>query len=205
MGDNCCGGLSRRDLLKSAACGFGLTALTQLLAEASEDPLAPRAAHVPARARRVIFLFMRGGPSHMDTFEYKPQLQADNGKTLPYAIPRLQKAQGRNLGQLLGSPFRFGRYGNGDLWISELFPNIARHANDLCVLNGMHTDGVDHGQAINRLHTGADTFVRPSLGSWVSYGLGSENRNLPAFVTISPLKGDIGVRSYSNAFLPAAH
>jgi hypothetical protein len=141
----------------------------------------------------------------MDTFEYKPRLQADHGKTLPFAIPRLQKAQGRNLGLLLGSPFRFGRYGDGGLWISELFPNIARHANDLCVLNGMHTDGVDHGQAINRLHTGADTFVRPSLGSWVSYGLGSENRNLPAFVTISPLKGDIGVRSYSNAFLPAAH
>ena len=205
MGDDCCGGLSRRRLLKGAACGFGLTALTQLWAEASEDPQAPRAAHVPARARRVIFLFMRGGPSHMDTFEYKPRLQADDGKTLPYAIPRLQKAQGRNLGRLLASPFRFGRYGTGGLWISDLFPKVAAHANDLCVLNGMHTDGVDHGQAINRLHTGADTFVRPSLGSWVSYGLGTENRNLPAFVTISPLKGDIGVRSYSNAFLPAAY
>jgi hypothetical protein len=205
MADGCCGGLSRRELLKGAACGFGLTALTHLWAEAADDPLAPKAAQLPARARRVIFLFMHGGPSHMDTFEYKPRLQADDGKTLPFAIPRLQKAQGRNLGRLLGSPFHFARHGEGGLWISELFPHLAKKAADLCVLNGMHTDGVDHGQAINRLHTGSDTFVRPSLGSWVSYGLGTENRNLPGFVTISPLKGDIGVRGFSNAFLPAAY
>ncbi len=206
MARDCCGGLSRRELLKSAACGFGLTALTHLWADAraSDDPLAPRPAHVPARARRVIFLFMHGGPSHLDTFDYKPRLQADDGKAPPFEIPRLQKEQKRNLGKLLGSPFRFARHGSGGLWISELFPRLAGHADDLCVLNGMHTDGVDHGQAINRLHTGADTAVRPSLGSWVSYGLGTENRNLPAFVTISPLKGDIGVRSCSNAFLPAA-
>src|SRR6185369_9763784 len=204
MSDDCCGGFSRRDLLKGAACGFGLTALRHLFAEASDDPLAPRPSLQPARARRVIFLFMHGGPSHMDTFDYKPRLQADHDKTLPYAIPRLQKAQGRNLGKLLASPFSFSRYGKGGLWISELFPRIAERADDLCVLNGMHTDGVDHGQAINRLHTGSDTLVRPSLGAWVSYGLGTENRNLPGFVTISPLKGDTGVRSYSNAFLPAA-
>jgi hypothetical protein len=208
MADDCCGGLSRRELLKSAACGFGLTALTHLWADAlaaSGDEPGLRAAHLPPRARRVIFLFMHGGPSHMDTFEYKPRLQADDGKTLPFAIPRLQKEQGRNLGRLLASPFRFSRYGQGGLWISELFPHLARRADELCVLSGMHTDGVDHGQAINRLFTGSDTFVRPSLGAWVSYGLGSENRNLPSFVTISPLKGDIGVRSYSNAFLPAAY
>jgi len=207
MSNDCCSGLSRRDLLKSAACGFGLTALTHLWADArasSDDPLAPRPAQIPARARRVIFLFMHGGPSHMDTFDYKPRLQADDGKTLPYAIPRLQKAQGRNLGRLMASPFSFSRRGRGGLWISELFPHLAERADDLCVLNGMHTEGVDHGQATNRLHTGADTFVRPSVGAWVSYGLGTENRNLPAFVTISPLKGDTGVRSYSNAFLPAA-
>jgi hypothetical protein len=195
-------GPSRRSLLQSAACGFGLTALRGLCAD---EPLAPRAPAGRPRARRVIFLFMHGGPSHMDTFDYKPRLQADDGKTLPFAIPRLQKAQGRNLGKLMGSPFRFARHGAGGLWISELFPRLARQADRLCVLNGMHTDGVDHGQAIGRLHTGADTFVRPSVGSWVSYGLGSENRNLPAFVSISPLKGDIGVRGYSNAFLPAAY
>ncbi|HLY10352.1 MAG TPA: DUF1501 domain-containing protein [Planctomycetota bacterium] len=208
MSQDCCPKPSRRDLLKSAACGFGLTAFTHLWADAlasSDDPLAPRSAQIPPRARRVIFLFMHGGPSHLDTFDYKPRLQSDHGKTLPFAVPRLQKAQGRNLGTLMASPFRFSRHGEGGLWISELFPHVARHADRLCVLNGMHTDGVDHGQAINRLHTGADTFVRPSLGSWVSYGLGSENRNLPAFVTISPLMGDIGVRSYSNAFLPAAY
>jgi len=205
MAQECC---SRRELLKSAACGFGLTAFTHLWADAlasSDDPLAPRSAQIRPRARRVIFLFMHGGPSHMDTFEYKPGLQSAHGKTLPFAIPRLQKAQGRNLGTLMASPFRFERRGEGGLWISELFPHVARHADHLCLLNGMHTDGVDHGQAINRLHTGADTLVRPSMGSWVSYGLGSENRNLPAFVTISPLKGDTGVRSYSNAFLPAAY
>jgi hypothetical protein len=208
MGDDCCGGLSRRELLRSAACGFGLTALTHLWADAlasSDEPLAPKAAQLPARARRVIFLFMRGGPSHMDTFEYKPRLQADHGKTLPYALPRLQKELKRNLGTLLGSPFRFSRHGEGGLWISELFPHLAKRADDLCVLNGMHTEGVDHGQAINRLHTGSGTFVRPSVGSWVSYGLGTENQNLPGFVTITPLQGDIGVRGYSNAFLPAAY
>ena len=194
--------LSRRDLLKSAACGFGMTALADALAN---DPLSPRAAQIPPRAKRVIFLFMRGGPSHMDTFDYKPKLQADRDKPLPFAIPRLQKTQARNLGKLMASPFSFQRYGQGGLWISELFPHLARRADDLCVLNGMHTEGVDHGQATNRLHTGSDTFVRPSVGAWVSYGLGTENRNLPGFVTVSPLKGDIGVRSYSNAFLPAAY
>ncbi|HEX7899610.1 MAG TPA: DUF1501 domain-containing protein, partial [Planctomycetota bacterium] len=193
---------SRRDLLKSAACGFGMTALADALAN---DPLSPKTARIAARAKRVIFLFMRGGPSHMDTFDYKPKLQADRDKPLPFAIPRLQKAQGRNLGKLMASPFSFKRYGQGGLWMSELFPHLARRADDLCVLNGMHTEGVDHGQATNRLHTGADTFVRPSVGAWVSYGLGTENRNLPGFVTVSPLKGDIGVRGYSNAFLPAAY
>ena len=209
MGKDCCGGgMSRRELLRSAACGFGLTALTHLWADAmasSDDPLAPRAAQFPARARRVIFLFMHGGPSHMDTFDYKPKLQAEHGKTLPYEIPRLQKEQKRNLGRLLGSPFQFARYGQGGLWISELFPHLSRLADDLCVLNGMHTDGVDHGQATNRLHTGSDIFVRPSLGAWVSYGLGTENQNLPSFISLSPLKSDVGLRSYTNAFLPAAY
>src|SRR4029079_2784585 len=207
MSTDCCGGLSRRDLLKSAACGFGLTALTHLWADAkasSDDPLAPRPGHHPAPARRGIVPVIDGCPSHMDAFDYKPRLQADDGKTLPYAIPRLQKAQGRNLGRLMASPFSFSRRGRGGLWISELFPHLAERADDLCVLNGMHTEGVDHGQATNRLHTGADTFVRPSVEAWVSYGLGTENRNLPAFVTISPLKGDTAVRSYANAFPPAA-
>jgi len=137
----------------------------------------------------------------MDTFDYKPILQKSGGQELPFDIPRLQKA--RNLGKLLASPFEFQQHGDGGLWISSLFPNLAKHADRLCMLQAMHTNGFDHGQAQIKLSTGSETQVRPSIGSWVVYGLGEENKNLPAFISICPMRSDRGTRGYSNAFLPA--
>jgi hypothetical protein len=199
--------LSRREILKSAACGFGYLALADLAraSQAASNPLAPKATHHPAKAKRIIFLFMRGGPSHMDTFDYKPRLQRDDGKPLPFELPKLQRMAGRGLGKLMGSPFKFRQHGQSGQWISEVFPELSRHADRLCVLNGMHTEGVDHGQATIMLHTGSGNLVRPSMGSWAVYGLGSENRNLPGFVSICPARSDTGARGYSNAFLPAAY
>jgi hypothetical protein len=203
--------VSRRSLLQGAACGFAQLALAGLAAESARagvgaapgGPLSPRPPHFRARAKRIIFLFMNGGPAHMDTFDYKPLLQRDNGKPLPFALPKLQQLQKRDLGKLLGSPYKFAQYGQGGVWISELFPELARQADKLCVINSMHTDGVDHGQAILRLHTGADSNIRPAIGPWLVYGLGTENQNLPGMVTVCPTSDSGGVRNYGGAFLPS--
>lgn len=195
-------GLSRRDWLARTSAGFGLLALRGLLAEQAAakdttapaaDPLAPRPPHFAPRARRVIFLCMRGGPSHMETFDYKPKLTEDHGK--PGRNPNLK---------LLGSRWKFSQHGHSGLWVSELLPELARHADRLCFLNGMHTDNENHPQALEQLHTGSFQFIRPSMGSWVLYGLGTENRNLPGFLSLSPLTALGGMRYYSSAFLPAA-
>jgi len=197
---------SRRRLLQDAACGFGSLALAGLCARQSEAaPTAARQPHFAPKAKRIIFLFMAGGPSQMDTFDYKPLLQRDHGKDMPGGIPELQRKIGRRLKKLQASPFRWKQHGESGLWISELFPQIARHADDLCVLKSLHTDGFDHGTAMLRLHTGEDRQIRPSVGSWVTYGLGSENENLPGFVALSPLDRATGVRGYGSAFLPAVY
>jgi hypothetical protein len=191
--------LSRRDLLRSVSAGFGWLAFKGLTATASaaesHNPLAPKAPHFPARARRVIFLCMQGGPSHMDTFDYKPKLTEDAGKPGP------SKGGGS---KLQGSPFQFEQRGQSGLWISELFPKVSEHADDLCLLRGMHTDIPNHPQAFVQLHTGSSQFVRPSLGAWALYGLGTANENLPGFVTISP-PIQFGAQNYGSAFLPATY
>jgi hypothetical protein len=185
--------LTRRDLLKSVSAGFGWLALQGLAGrvEAAPTPssLAVRAPHFPARAKRVIMLSMQGGPAHMDTFDYKPKLQEDAGKP-------------GDKGKLVPSPFEFSQYGQSGLWISEVFKNVAGHADDICLLRGMTTDIPNHPQAFIQLHTGSTQFVRPSLGAWTLYGLGSENENLPGFVTISP-PIQFGSQNYGSAFLPA--
>jgi hypothetical protein len=197
--------LSRRELLQSGLSGFGALAWAALAqdwlargtvaAEASAPgPLAARTTHFAPRARQVIFLCMEGGPSHLDTFDYKPKLAADAGKPAP-----------RGRGRLLGSPFAFAQQGQSGLWVSELFPQVARHADRLCVLNGMHTDLPNHAQAFLQLHCGLFQFPRPSLGSWVLYGLGTENGNLPGFVTINPPQTNGGAANYAASFLPAAY
>lgn len=197
---------SRREMLRNSSTGFGALALAGLLADdaksATQGPLAPRQPHFPPKASRVIFLFMHGGPSHVDTFDYKPLLMRDDGKPLPFAKPRIVSSPTDNL---LASPWKFRQYGQSGLWASDLFPNVARHADKLCVLNAMHGSNSRHGGALLELHTGSDTFIRPSMGSWVTYGLGTENRDMPGFVTLCPSLSHGGVNNWSSAFLPAAY
>ena len=196
---------SRREMLRQSALGFGGLALAALLGEearATPDPLAPKRPHFTPRARRVIFLFMHGGPSQVDTFDYKPLLGRDDGKPLPFAKPRVVSSE---TGNLLRSPWTFRQRGRSGLWISDLFPHVARCADDLCLIRSMHGSNSRHGGALLELHTGSDTFVRPSLGSWVAYGLGTENRNLPGFITLCPTLTHGGVNNWGSAFLPAAY
>ena len=195
---------TRREVLRSSALGFGQVALAAMLHQDSAEAtgvLGERRPHFAPRAKRVIFLFMLGGPSHLDTFDYKPQLQRDHGKPLPFPKIRI-KFDGT--GNLLRSPWEFRRYGKSELLVSELFPHVARHIDDLCIIRSMHGTNVAHGAAILKLHTGSDTFVRPSMGSWILHGLGTENQNLPGFITICPTLGYGGVKNWSSAFLPAS-
>jgi len=209
---------SRRQFLRTTSCGFGALAwsalasrqaLAESAATASSRAIAgaefARFAHHLPRAKRVIFLFMQGGVSHVDSFDYKPRLARDDGKTMPFddARQRANTGQGQSSQRVMMSPWRFSRHGQCGRWVSELFPEMARHVDRLCVLHGLHTEGIAHGPATLFLHCGATTQVRPSMGSWVLYGLGPENENLPGFVTISPSAGNGGVRNYGSAFLPA--
>lgn len=194
---------TRRQLLQQAACGFGYLAFAGLAAQAAGDnPLAPKPPHHPPRAKRVIFLFMHGGPSHVDTFDYKPKLQQDDGKEAPIDPKTFHASAGR---RLMASPWKFRQHGESGLWISELFPELAKHADDLCVIRSLHTNGQSHGQAVLMLHTGSENLTRPSMGSWIVYGLGTQNSNLPGFVTICPPRGHGGAQNYGSAFLPAIY
>jgi hypothetical protein len=156
----------------------------------------------PARAKRIIFLFMHGGPSQVDTFDYKPLLERDHGQPLPFDKPRVFSSQ---TGNLLKSPWAFHQYGESGLWVSDLFPHVAGHADKLCMINSMHGSNSRHGAALLELHTGSDTFVRPSMGSWITYGLGTENQNLPGFITICPTLTHGGATSWGSAFLPGEY
>ncbi len=191
---------TRRDILRQMSCGFGFLAFAGLsnsvgaAALHTGSPLAPKPPHFPAKAKRVIFLCMRGGPSHVDTFDYKPKLTADTGKP------------GRRPGTtLLGSKWKFAQHGQGGLWLSELYPNLAKQADDLCLVRSMQTDLPAHPQALLKLHTGSSQFVRPSMGAWSLYGLGSLNENLPGYVTLTPPSGFGGAQNYGSAFLPAMY
>jgi hypothetical protein len=199
--------LSRRDLLKLSSAGFGHLALTGLLAQeqaraTSIDPLAVKPPHFPARAKRVIFLFMHGGPSQVDTFDYKPLLKRDHGKPLPFARPKVVSSETFNL---LQSPWQFKQYGQSGAWVSDLFPEIAKCVDDLCIVKSMHGSNSRHGGALLELHTGSDTFIRPSMGSWITYGLGTENASMPGFLTICPTQSHGGANNFGSAFLPAPY
>ena len=196
--------LPRRRMLKQSAIGFGHLALTALLAGQARaapvdpaHPLAPRDPHFPARAKRVIFLFMKGGPSHIDTFDYKPKLTADDGKELPFDKPRVQFA---DTGTLLKSPWKFTPHGKNGMLVSELFPHLAQRVDDICFLHSVHGTNAAHGGAMLKLHTGSDNFVRPSMGAWVNYGLGTENQDLPGFITICPTLAHGGMKKLGFRF-----
>ncbi len=194
---------NRRELLKNTSAGFGYLAfagLTSIAAAkdpiiknggAGGSPLSAKPSHFPAKAKRVIFLCMKGGPSHVDTFDYKPQLAADHGKSGKYG------------GRLLRSPWEFDQHGDSGLWISNLFPNVAKHADELCLIRSMNCDQPVHATAMIQMHTGTAQFIRPSLGAWTLYGLGTENESLPGFVSLNPPAN--ATRNYGSAFLPAIY
>ena len=192
--NNCSHGLpifNRRDFLRMTGAGFGWLAFSALQAAEKQryvSPLAPKPGHHPAKAKRVIFLFMNGGPSHLETFDWKPELK---------------KVGAGGHHQLLGPVLDFKASGKSGLMISEAFPNLARCADDLCLLNGMTTGNPGHQAAVVALHTGSETFVRPSMGAWITYGLGTEGADLPGYITMDPISDLGGAGNYGSAFLPA--
>jgi hypothetical protein len=203
--------IGRREMLRRSACGFGYLALAGLAAERaaakSPNPLTPRIPHLAPRAKRMIFLFMQGGVSQVDSYDYKPRLEKEAGKSLAFDDARILANTGkRGTPQTVMKPlWKFAQHGQSGRWASELFPETNAHVDDLCFIHSMHTEGVAHGPATLFLHCGATNVVRPSMGSWILYGLGSENENLPGFVSIGPSAGNGGARNYGNAFLPAMY
>jgi hypothetical protein len=196
--------LTRRDLLGRIGMGFGAMGLGDLLAETSSislNPLAVRQPPLPAKAKRVVHLFMNGGPSHLDTFDPKPSLDQYDGK----AIPSPLKTE-RPTGAGLKSPYAFQKYGKSGIEISELFAKTAQHADDLCIIRSMHTDLPNHEPSLGLLNCGEARLNRPSLGSWITYGLGSMNQNLPGYIAMCP--GGMPIRRTKNwqaGFLPSAY
>ncbi|MBI3836720.1 MAG: DUF1501 domain-containing protein [Planctomycetia bacterium] len=205
-------------MLENCTNGFGMLALASLLAgetRAAEsararldalnpafNPLAVRPPHHAAKAKRIIFLFMPGGPSHVDLFDPKPRLAADNGKPLPFEKPKLMRTK---TGNLLQSPFKFKKYGQAGADVSELFPHVADCMDDICLIRSMVADNINHNGACLQMNTGEQAFCRPSMGSWLLYGLGSENQDLPGFVAISPNQPAQGAPLWGSSFLPAAY
>src|SRR5262245_18566420 len=185
--------LSRHDMLATAGTGFGLRALADLVAaeekkatagsDRAVNHYAVRTPHFPPRAKRVIFLYMPGGPSHVDLFDPKPRLAADNGKPLPFEKPRLERTK---TGNLLASPWKFKKHGRSGVEVSELLPQVASCIDDICVIRSLHADNINHSGAAAQMCTGEQAFSRPSMGAWLVYGLGTENQDLPGFVVVSP-------------------
>jgi len=188
--------MTRQEFLRRSACGFGIAALQSMMA----------GTHHPARAKRVIFLFMQGGPSQMDLFDYKPQLEQRHSQPFSLALPKNYEAPGIRGTRFFGPIIKFVRRGQRGMLMTEMLPHLGSVVDDVCFLHGMHADSEAHAPAIRQLHTGHSVQVRPSMGSWVLYGLGSENRNLPGFITICPaLGGDGGTpQLYGSGFLPAS-
>lgn len=190
---------TRRRMLTTVSSGIGWLAFSALANEAAQRSgagLAARAPHFPARAKRVIFLTMRGGPSHVDLFDYKPELIKHNGQTATLG----RDSSGA---KLFGPVHPFKQFGASGQWMTSLYPRIGEHADDLCIVNSMNTDLPNHAQAFGQMHTGSFQFVRPSLGAWTLYGLGTENQNLPGFITLNPPADNGGAQNYGSAFLPA--
>ena len=197
---------TRRKFLEQSGCGFGMLAASALLATHSGRATAsPLVTQIVPRAKRVIFLFMQGGISQVDSFDHKPILEKQDGQMIGFDDARVLANTGKrgSTHRVMQSPWRFRPYGESGHRVSDLFPNIGQRVDDLCFIHSMHTDGVAHGPATLFMHCGSTNMVRPSIGSWILYGLGSENENLPGFVSITPSIGNGGARNYGNAFLPA--
>ena len=200
--------LTRREMLSRCANGFGAVALAALLAEESggQPAVTPgRVRHHAPRARNVIFLYMDGGPSQIDTFDYKPLLERYHGRD-PHTVFRVEPTQFNNVGRVMASPWRFRQHGQSGAWVSELFPNVARCVDELAIVRSVVSNSPEHTSANYFLHTGSILQGRPSMGAWVSYGLGSENRNLPGFIVLNGgLIPPGGLDNFGSGFLPAAY
>jgi hypothetical protein len=196
---------SRRSFIRSLAAGSAL--LPGLVAKllADEDPLAPRASQFPGKAKRVIMLYMSGGVSHIDSFDPKPRLLADHGKEIKADHPEIKNRPGYERIYLKRPGWTFAPHGQSGTEVSTLFPEMAGCVDDLALIRGMHTSHSNHFNATLGLHTGSFTVARPSIGSWVSYGLGTENRNLPSFMVLAPYTPYAGMQAWASDFLPAEH
>ena len=199
--------MTRRDCLKTFGTGFGMTAFAGLAGAAvggsplNTNPLAPNPPQFPASAKHVIFLFLNGGPSQVDTFDPKPMLDKFNGKPVPDGNLKTE----RKTGNLLKSPFEFHKYGQSGIEVSEIFPKLGAHMDECCVIRSMYTDRPNHEPSLLLMNTGDKQVGRPSMGSWLTYGLGSENQNLPGFVVLCPGFPVIGPQLWASTFLPAVY
>lgn len=205
------GAYSRRNWLQQLGCGFGGLALADLLhrqlnantaSDRAANPFAEQPSHHAAKAKRVIFLYMPGGPSHVDLLDPKPRLEVDNGKPLPFEKPKLERTK---TGNLLASPWKFAKHGESGIEVSELLPGLASRIDDVCVIRSMYADNINHTGAALQMCTGEQAFSRPSMGSWLTYGLGTENQNLPGFVVVSPAPVFQGAQLWASSFLPSAY
>lgn len=202
--------LCRRDLLSQMGCGFGMLSLADLLGRSaqgeetktSSGPIALHPPHHTPKAKRIIFLYMPGGPSHVDLLDPKPRLVVDNGKPLPFEKPKLERTK---TGALLASPWKFAKHGQSGIEVSELLPGLASHIDDVCVIRSMVADNINHTGAALQMCTGEQAFSRPSMGSWLTYGLGTENQNLPGFVVICPAAVFQGAQLWASSFLPSSY
>src|SRR5437870_4290600 len=205
--------LSRRQILTRIGGGFGALALSTVFADAgllaqpaaqgSTNPLAPKSPHFPARAKRLIFLFMNGGPSHVDTFDPKPTLARYAGQPLPANV-RGDTGR-RNAGTLMPSPFGIRQFGRSGIAATDIYPEIGACIDDLCVLRSMYTDNPNHEPGLLLMNSGNMQPIRPSMGSWLTYALGSDNQNLPGFIVLCPGKPVVGPQLWSNSFLPGIY
>ncbi len=203
--------ISRREALRNIACGFGYVAAAgiasqQAMANSTATSLPLKVPHIVPRAKRVIFLFMAGGVSQVDSYDYKPLLDKRNGEMLDFTDQRILAKTGMGSNQrVMKSLWEFKQRGQNGAWVSELFPHMAKHTDEYCIIRSMETEGVAHGPATLFLHTGSTNLIRPSMGAWVNYGLGTENQDLPGFVSLSPSMSNGGPRNYGNAFLPPTY
>jgi hypothetical protein len=197
---------TRRAFLRDACCLAGGATLHHLLRQAAiandAQVIAPERTHFPPRANHLIVVFLTGGFSHLDTFDYKPRLRADHGRPIPAFGLRADESRNQ---PLLGSPFQFRQHGQSGLWVSEIFPHLAGVADELCVIRSLHTDIIEHFQAALAMHTGSSTVPLPSLGAWLSYGLGTRNPNLPAYVVLAEHLPYAGSQVFDSNFLPPVH
>ena len=196
--------LTRRDMLRQTTIGFGQIALAGMIAEQAranpDDALAPKPPHFDPKAKRVLLLFLTGGPSHVDLWDWKPELPKRSGEPIPFELPANNQSFGLENTRLLGPLATFRPRGVSGLMLSDLLPELGRCADELCLLNGMHADNAAHQPARRQVFTGVTSHGKPSIGAWVSYGLGTENRNLPSFIALRGAKFE-----RASAFLPAAH